>query len=110
MNSSKKWIIVFFCLLTGIQGCSKELSRLKRTNKCIGCDLSWEDFEGANLEGANLKGADLTGVIFFNANLTGANLEGATVYRANFAEVNLENAIWIDGRKCKKGSIGTCVK
>ncbi len=110
MIASKKLIIVLFFLLAGIHGCSAELNRLKKTNQCIGCDLSWEDFEGANLEDANLKGADLTGVIFFKANLTGANLKGATIYRANFAEVNLENAIWIDGRKCKKGSIGTCVK
>lgn len=110
MTSHKKWIIVFFCLLAGIQGCSDELNRLKRTNKCIGCDLSWEDFAGANLEGANLKGADLTGANLFKANLSGANLEGVTIFRVNFSEVNLENATWIDGKKCKKGSIGTCIR
>ncbi|MBT3225643.1 MAG: pentapeptide repeat-containing protein [Deltaproteobacteria bacterium] len=110
MIPSKKWIILLFCLLAGLQSCSEELNRLKKTNKCIGCDLSFEDFEGENLAGANLKGANLTGAVFFKANLTGANLLGAKIYRVNFAEVNLEDAIWIDGRKCKKGSIGTCVK
>lgn len=99
-----------FCLLAGIQSCSEELNRLKRTNQCIGCDLSFEDFEGKNLKGANLKEANLTGANFFKADLTEANLLGAKIYRVNFVEVNLENAVWIDGRKCKKGSIGTCVK
>ena len=44
-----------------------DLQKLKDTNKCIQCDLS-----GANLEGAYLKGA-----ILLEADLSGANLEGA---------------------------------
>ena len=36
-------------------------------------------------------------------NLTGANITGAI-----FEEANLSGAIWIDGRTCALGSVGTC--
>ena len=37
------------------------------------------------------------------ANLLGANISGAV-----FDEANLSSAIWVDGKKCALGSIGTC--
>ena len=39
----------------------------------------------------------------YEANLLGANISGAV-----FEEANLSNAIWVDGKKCSLGSIGTC--
>ena len=44
------------------------------------------------------KGANL-----YEANLLGANISGAI-----FDEANLSNVIWVDGKKCSLGSIGTC--
>jgi uncharacterized protein YjbI with pentapeptide repeats len=61
----------------------KDLDKLLAPPQCIKCDLS-----GANLEGANLKGGHLK--------------------RANLREAKLTGAVWIDGRKCAKGSIGKC--
>ena len=51
-----------------------------------------------SLFGATFKGANL-----YEANLLGANISGAI-----FDEANLSNAIWIDGKKCALGSIGSC--
>ena len=67
----------------------------KKTKSCAKCDLEGADLEMADLKDANLKGSDLG-----MANLIGASLRSA----------RLEGAIWIDGSKCKKGSIGKCAK
>ena len=63
-------ILAFICLLS-LGGCSKysdevqaNLTKLKKTKACSGCDL-----RGIELISFDLKGADLSG-----ANLTGANL------------------------------------
>ena len=61
-------------------------------------NLAKVNFEGSNLFGATFKGANL-----YEANLLGANISGAM-----FDEANLSNAIWIDGKKCALGSIGSC--
>ena len=62
--------------------------------------LIWQEvnFEGSNLFSASFKGANL-----FEANLTGANITNAV-----FEEANLSNTIWVDGKKCALGSVGTC--
>lgn len=62
--------------------------------------------EGADLEFACLEGADLTCAHLNNANLIGAKINKDT----NFRETNLENTIWINGKKCEKGSIGKCIQ
>lgn len=89
------------------------LQKLNSTNKCQSCDLSKAnlsnlDMYGADLAGVNLTGADLSNASFLDANLTGADLTNANVKGANFAGAKLSNATWIDGRKCKSPSIGTC--
>jgi len=84
---------------------SVDLDTLRRTNKCVGCDLKSANLRGAYLKGANLENAKLKYVKFqkaylFNVNFNGANLKGA----------NLEGALWTDGVTiCKKGSIGKCL-
>ena len=46
--------------------------------------------------------------LFKGANLYEANLLGANISGAVFDEANLSSAIWVDGKKCALGSIGTC--
>ena len=89
------------------------LQKLNSTNKCEKCDLSNAnlanlDMYGANLSGANLSGANLSQASFNDADLTDANLTNANIKETNFAGAKLSNAVWIDGKKCKSGSIGKC--
>lgn len=71
-------------------------------------NLKFVNFTKANLTGATLLGADLTGAVFNQANLSYANFRDANILSADFSRARLDNAIWIDGRKCRAGSIGTC--
>ena len=68
------------------------------------------NFTSANLTRANFSGSSLIGANFTNSNLFEANLTGANILNAKFEGANLNNAIWIDGLKCKLGSIGMCIK
>jgi len=68
------------------------------------------NFSSANLTRVNFKGASLIETSFINSNLFAADLTGANILNANFEGANLSNTIWIDGIKCKLGSIGKCVK
>lgn len=106
----------------------EDLARLTSTKQCPGCDLRGADLrgakldqavlEGANLLGANLEGVSLKGAIlddaalervnFKNATLNDASLDHATADGADFAGANLEGSKWLDGKVCKKGSIGAC--
>ncbi len=55
--------------------------------------LTYSRLAGSNLSKAILSKADLTG-----ADLTGANLSGT----------DLSGATWINGERCKDGSVGSC--
>ena len=68
------------------------------------------NFSSANLTRVNFKGTSLIETNFSNSNLFEADFTGANILNANFEGANLNNAIWIDGVKCKLGSIGKCVK
>ena len=105
-----------------------DLETLKVSKKCPGCDLRGADLrglrlDGSNLEGANLMGANLEGVSLEdailddasceksnlrNARLHGASMDHATIDEADFTGADLQDVTWIDGRVCKKGSIGVC--
>ena len=74
-----------------------QLATLKNTN-----------FTKANLTGATLIGADLSGTIFKQANLSYVNFRDAVIRNADFTNARLDNAIWVDGRKCRTDSIGSC--
>jgi uncharacterized protein YjbI with pentapeptide repeats len=64
----------------------------------------------ADLRGANLWGADLRRGFMKGAQMQGANLKYAKLQRALMKEVNFEGAIWVNGKKCEKGSIGMCLQ
>jgi uncharacterized protein YjbI with pentapeptide repeats len=87
-----------------------DIQKFNSTNKCEKCDLSNADFSGIDMYGAqlveaNLTGANLSDASFNDANLTGANMKGANIKGTNFSGAKLSNATWIDGRKCKPGSM-----
>lgn len=76
-------------------------------------DLSGSSLVGARLDqavlfGANLSGADLREASFDGADLSFADLRNARVAGAVFARARLANAIWVDGRRCSPGSLGSC--
>ncbi len=66
-------------------------------------DLSHANLKGASLQKTNLKEANLSAADLSYADLTGAKLRGA-----NFSQAILSKTIWVDGRECGLGSIGTC--
>jgi Pentapeptide repeats (8 copies) len=106
----------------------EDLQSFKESKKCPGCDLRGADLRGlnltgSNLEGANLMGANLEGVTleeatlddascektnFRKAKLHGTSMDHATIDEADFNGADLQDVTWIDGRVCKKGSIGVC--
>jgi hypothetical protein len=74
----------------------------------VGANLGGSYFRGTNLGETNLSGANLSGANLSGAILTGAILAGANLAGANLAGANLNGAIWVDGRRCEFGSIGSC--
>lgn len=73
------------------------------------CDLSYTNLQFATLRKARLEDAKLDFANFNHANLQSANLKNASTYQTTFLNANLENAIWTNGIRCKKGSIGRCI-
>ncbi len=102
-------LILIFILLSGLQQTfsfdQASVERLRRTNKCPGCDFFRANFNGMNLTGANLRGANLAYAQFRKATLYQANLEEADLRGTDF-----QGALWIDGTLCQKGSIGKCTR
>jgi len=122
-------IFCFYVLLTPLYAFDeKQVQALKKTSKCMKCDLSGAklnniDMEYADVSSANLSGADLSNSVLSNANLSKANLSGANlsgtnlsfanlsgadVSKATLTNVFLDQATWINGKMCKIGSIGKC--
>jgi uncharacterized protein YjbI with pentapeptide repeats len=78
-----------------------DLTRLLKTNECVGCNLAGAalkdtNLQAANLEGANLQGADLERANLQQTNLLGANLQGADLGKTNFTGANLAKANLFD--------------
>jgi uncharacterized protein YjbI with pentapeptide repeats len=86
-------------------------------------DLHGANLRNADLRGANLYGADLSGANLCCAKIKGANLTASDLTQANLSYVDFrgvalieviltqaffENAIWTNGKRCGKGSIGKC--
>lgn len=71
-------------------------------------DLSRTNLENSNLHSANLQNAFLANTNLRFADLRKANLKGATIEKTLFEGAQLEDAIWINGIRCKKGSVGAC--
>ena len=78
-------------------------------------NLSQTNLKGARMDGADLRGANLRKADIRRASLVGADLSFSDLTEANLAGANLEganlsNVIWIDGKTCKQGSVGRCIK
>ena len=71
-------------------------------------NMKYVNFNKANLTGANFMGADLSFATFKQANLSYVNFRDTIISSADFSQARLDNAIWIDGRKCRVNSIGSC--
>ena len=84
------------------------LSRLAYAN-LVRADLSYANLEGAKLLAANLQSANLSYAELKFADLRRADLRGAKLEAVNLTGAQLGEAIWVDGRKCKEGSVGVCV-
>ena len=77
---------------------SLNLADLRRT------DLSNARMTGADLRRADLRGARLAGTDMSYADLREARLEGVTL-----SETRFDNALWVDGRICRPGSVDRCI-
>ena len=71
-------------------------------------DLSYANLERVRLIGADLKQTDLRYANLKDADLSYADLSGAMLAGASLTNTRFDNVIWIDGRVCGKGSIGSC--
>jgi uncharacterized protein YjbI with pentapeptide repeats len=106
LRSSKqcKWCNLQNVDLSGAQLSGAELSNTSLTNANLSnANLSRANLSGSFLMNANLSGANLADAFLANANLSNANLTGA-----DFSGADLSGAIWTDGTKCEKKSIGEC--
>jgi len=89
-----------------------------RSTKLNNSDLSYSilslavvqgaSLHGARLVGADFNAADLRDADFGDADLSYANLYSANITNADLSGAKLDQAIWIDGRVCQSGSVGTC--
>lgn len=93
---------------SNLRNINLENARLGNSN-LSGCDLSHSSLQSAMLRKTDLSKAKLNYVNFKNANLQNANLHNASIYAATFEGANLEGALWINGIRCKPGSIGQCI-
>ena len=87
-----------------------DMDKLNKSKQCPKCDFSDAKFWGVQLVAADLSGANLSRANLGRSNLTGANLKGALLVGTNLKDANLSNATWVDGRTCKEGSLGECVR
>lgn len=73
------------------------------------CDLANTNLKGAYLSKVNFERAILDFANLSDANLKGANLKNASIFKTNLENANLEGAIWVNGIRCKAGSLGHCI-
>jgi hypothetical protein len=71
--------------------------------------LGYARLAGAKLVGGNLRAADLAYADLKGADLSHADLTGATLGGAELGGARLDSAIWVDGRRCARESVGGCV-
>lgn len=71
-------------------------------------DFSYANLENARLIGANLHSSDFRYANLKNADLSFADLRNVLLAGADLTNAKLDNTIWIDGRMCRKGSMGAC--
>ncbi|MCZ6771946.1 MAG: pentapeptide repeat-containing protein [Proteobacteria bacterium] len=119
-----------FCNKPGVRIGDRSLVKLSARNaKLVGAVIAGSDLTGANLAYADLTGADLSLSNLSGARMVGANLShaklgharmvgtdlrfadlsGALIAGADLTGAQLANAIWVDGRTCRRDSIGACI-
>lgn len=74
-----------------------------------GANITNTNLQGADLSGANLASASIVNVDLSGARLNGANFRGANIVNVDLEDADLSQAIWVDGRSCRTGSIGRCL-
>jgi uncharacterized protein YjbI with pentapeptide repeats len=71
------------------------------------------DFSYANLRGVSFVETTISHANFSNANLRGANFNRSKFFAdgrfLNFSGADLSGATWVNGQKCREGSVGRCV-
>jgi uncharacterized protein YjbI with pentapeptide repeats len=114
MKNKVAWVLsglMTWALFTACDGqafSSADLSRLRRTNECPGCNLVRANLAGAKLIGANLAGSNLTDADLTNADLSKANLQEANLTGTNLDGAKFSGTRWTNGHFCKEGSIASC--
>lgn len=93
---------------SNLRNINLDQARLQYSN-LSGSDLAHTSLQSAMLRKANLSKAKLNYANFKNANLQNANLHNASIYATTFEGANLEGTIWVNGIRCKSGSIGQCI-
>ena len=73
-------------------------------------DLTLSQLSGARLVGANLRNARLNHARLDGADLRFADLTNAEIAGLELAGADLFNAIWVNGRICRRHSVGACVQ
>lgn len=73
-------------------------------------DLSQARLHDASLIGTYLAQADLSYADLGGADLSFANLKGARLGAARLEGTRLNMTVWIDGKPCSQGSLGTCLR
>ena len=91
-------ILSIICFLS-LGGCSKysdevqaNLTKLKETKSCSGCDLRGIELISFDLKKADISGTNLKGAILSRSDLTGANLTDTNLSGADLLGVNLTGA------------------
>jgi Pentapeptide repeats (8 copies) len=74
----------------------------------IRSDLSYANLKNVRLIGANLQHSDLSYANLEGTDFSYADLSNALLAGADMTNTKLSNTIWIDGKICEKGSVGSC--
>lgn len=82
----------------------RDWERLMNTGCCRNCRLFKAPLSRIDLTKADMRGSDLRGADFKQATLYKALLPQPELYQG----ADFSGAMWLDGRICKKGSIGHC--
>jgi len=69
----------------------------------------FKNLKGAYLAGADLQDMNLEGVNFNGSYLNKANFIRARINGASFEDADMQEAIWVNGKRCKSGSVSICM-
>jgi hypothetical protein len=72
-------------------------------------NLVYGNLDGARLTGITARGADLRFARLTNADLSHADLRDANLRGADLTGTRLGGALWMDGSRCAKNSVGACL-